>query len=106
MLLRFNSRLLRRIRYDFDRSLRPSEITARGNWSSRGRMSALLALRNHFGSMRLVALQLFSTAGLGMVYPYINLYLTELEFSGALIGTLASAGAILTLAHSAAESDR
>lgn len=60
-------------------------------------MSALLALRNHFGSMRLVALQLFSTAGLGMVYPYINLYLTELEFSGTLIGTLASVGAILTL---------
>ena len=61
-------------------------------------MSALLALRNHFGSGRLVALQLFSTAGLGMVYPYINLYLTEIEFSGALIGTLASVGAILTLA--------
>lgn len=61
-------------------------------------MSALLALRNHFGSGRLVALQLFSTAGLGMVYPYINLYLTEIGFSGALIGTLASVGAILTLA--------
>lgn len=61
-------------------------------------MSALLALRNHFGSVRLLALQLFSTAGLGMVYPYINLYLTEIGFSGALIGTLASIGAILTLA--------
>ena len=61
-------------------------------------MSALLAMRDHFGSMRLVALQLFSTAGLGMTYPFINLYLTELEFSGALIGTLASIGAILTLA--------
>ena len=60
-------------------------------------MSALLALRNHFGSGRLVALQLFSTAGLGMVYPYINLYLTEIGFSGALIGTLASVGAVLTL---------
>ncbi|MDE2747747.1 MAG: MFS transporter [Chloroflexota bacterium] len=60
-------------------------------------MSALLALRNHFGSVRLVALQLFSTAGLGMVYPYINLYLTEIGFSGTLIGTLASAGAVLTL---------
>ena len=44
-----------------------------------------------------MALQLFSTAGLGMVYPYINLYLTEIEFSGTLIGTLASVGAILTL---------
>ena len=60
-------------------------------------MALLLALRDHFGSMRLVALQLFSTAGLGMVYPYINLYLTELEFSGTLIGTLASVGAVLTL---------
>ena len=47
--------------------------------------------------MRLVALQLFSTAGLGMVYPYINLYLTDIGFSGTLIGTLASVGAILTL---------
>jgi PPP family 3-phenylpropionic acid transporter len=60
-------------------------------------MSALLALRNHFGTIRLVALQLFSTAGLGMVYPYVNLYLTEIGFSGTLIGTLASVGAILTL---------
>lgn len=60
-------------------------------------MALLLALRNHFASLRLVALQLFSTAGLGMVYPYINLYLTEIGFSGALIGTLASSGAILTL---------
>ena len=48
--------------------------------------------------MRLVALQLFSTAGLGMAYPYINLYLTEIGFSGTLIGLLASLGAILTLA--------
>ncbi len=61
-------------------------------------MSALLAMRAHFGSMRLIGLQLFSSAALGMVYPYINLYLTELDFSGALIGTLASVGAILTLA--------
>lgn len=47
--------------------------------------------------MRLVGLQFLSAAGLGMVYPYVNLYLTELDFSGALIGTLAAAGAILTL---------
>ncbi len=60
-------------------------------------MSALLALRNHFGSIRLVGLQLFSAAGMGMVYPYINLYLTEVEFTGTMIGTLASVGAILTL---------
>lgn len=60
-------------------------------------MSAIFALRNHFGSLRLVGLQFLSAAGLGMVYPYVNLYLTELEFSGTLIGTLASAGAILTL---------
>ena len=32
-----------------------------------------------------------------MVYPYVNLYLTELDFSGTLIGTLAAAGAVLTL---------
>ena len=60
-------------------------------------MPAIFALRNHFGSIRLVALQFLSAAGLGMVYPYVNLYLTELDFSGTLIGTLASAGAILTL---------
>ena len=60
-------------------------------------MTALLALRNHFGSIRLVGLQFLSAAGLGMVYPYVNLYLTELDFSGTLIGTLAAAGAILTL---------
>ena len=60
-------------------------------------MVALLALRNHFGSIRLVGLQLFSAAGMGMVYPYINLYLTEVEFTGTMIGMLASAGAILTL---------
>ncbi len=60
-------------------------------------MTALLALRNHFGSIRLVGLQFLSAAGLGMVYPYVNLYLTELDFSGTLIGTLAAVGAILTL---------
>ena len=60
-------------------------------------MSKLFALRNHFGSVRLVGLQFLSAAGLGMVYPYVNLYLTELDFSGTLIGTLAAAGAILTL---------
>lgn len=47
--------------------------------------------------MRLVGLQFLSAAGLGMVYPYVNLYLTELDFSGTLIGTLAAAGAMLTL---------
>ena len=60
-------------------------------------MSRLLALRDHFGSVRLVALQFLSMAGLGMVFPYINLYLTELDFSGTLIGTLASVGAVLSL---------
>jgi len=57
----------------------------------------LLSIRRNTASLRLIALQLFSTAGLGMVYPFINLYLTELGFSGTLIGTLASVGAILTL---------
>lgn len=60
-------------------------------------MARLLSIRLQTHSIRLIALQLFSTAGLGMVYPYINLYLTELGFSGTLIGTLASVGAILTL---------
>ena len=32
-----------------------------------------------------------------MAWPYINVYLTELEFSGTAIGTLGSAGAMLSL---------
>lgn len=60
-------------------------------------MSRILTLRNHYGSIRLVALQFLSLAGIGIVWPYINVFLTELGFSATLIGTLASAGAFLSL---------
>ena len=61
-------------------------------------MSRLIALRSHFGSLRLMALQFLSLAGVGVAWPYVNVYLTELEFSGTAIGTLGSAGAMLSLA--------
>ena len=60
-------------------------------------MYRFLALRNHFGSFRLMALQFLSLAGIGVAWPYLNVYLTELEFSGTAIGTLGSAGAMLSL---------
>lgn len=44
-----------------------------------------------------MALQFLSLAGIGVAWPYINVYLTELEFSGTAIGTLGSAGAMLSL---------
>ena len=45
----------------------------------------------------MVALQFLSLAGVGVVWPYVNVYLTELDFSGTLIGTLGSGGALLSL---------
>ena len=45
-----------------------------------------------------MALQFLSLAGVGVAWPYVNVYLTELEFSGTAIGTLGSAGALLSLA--------
>ena len=60
-------------------------------------MYRFIALRNHFGSFRLMALQFLSLAGIGVAWPYVNVYLTELEFSGTAIGTLGSAGAMLSL---------
>ncbi len=60
-------------------------------------MSKLSALRSHYGSIRLVALQFLSLAGIGIVWPYVNVFLTELGFSGTVIGTLGSAGALLSL---------
>ncbi len=60
-------------------------------------MSKLVAVRNRFGSVRLVALQFLSLAGIGIVWPYVNVYLTDQGFSGTLIGTLGSAGALLSL---------
>jgi len=60
-------------------------------------VSKLVAVRNRFGSVRLVALQFLSLAGIGIVWPYVNVYLTDQGFSGTLIGTLGSAGALLSL---------
>ncbi len=60
-------------------------------------MAKFLAWRNRFGTIRLIALQFLSLAGVGVAWPYINVYLTELGFSGTLIGTLGSAGAMLSL---------
>ena len=60
-------------------------------------MVKLLAIRQHAVSIRLVFLQFLTFAAVGMAWPYISLYLVDLEFSGTLIGTLASAGAVLSL---------
>lgn len=57
----------------------------------------LFVLRNHIGSVRLAGLQFLSLAGVGIVWPYLNVYLTDQGFSGTLIGTLGSAGALLSL---------
>ncbi len=61
-------------------------------------MSKLFILRNRFGSVRLIALQFLSLGGIGIVWPYVNVFLTDQGFSGTLIGTLGSAGALLSLA--------
>ncbi len=60
-------------------------------------MSRIAVFRQKAGSLQLIALQFFSLAGVGIVSPYVNVYLSDLEFSGVLIGTLASLGAILSL---------
>lgn len=60
-------------------------------------MTRLLVIRRHSASLRLVALQFLSLAGIGIVWPYVNVYLTELGFSGTLIGTLGSGGAVISL---------
>lgn len=60
-------------------------------------MTRLLALRSHIGTVRLMALQFLSLAGVGVAWPYVNVYLTDIGFSGTLIGTLGSAGAVLSL---------
>ncbi len=60
-------------------------------------MTRLLALRNHFGTIRLMALQFLSLAGIGVAWPYVNVYLTDVGFSGTVIGTLGSGGAVLSL---------
>ena len=60
-------------------------------------VSMLFALRNSFGSIRLAALQFLSLGAIGIVWPYVNVYLTDQGFSGTLIGSLGSAGALLSL---------
>ena len=60
-------------------------------------MSNLAAVRNRFGSVRLVGVQFLSLAAIGIVWPYVNVFLTDQGFSGTLIGTLGSAGALLSL---------
>ncbi len=60
-------------------------------------MTKLAGLRRNSSSVQLIALQFFSLAGVGIVSPYVNVYLSDIEFSGVLIGTLASLGATLTL---------
>lgn len=60
-------------------------------------MAKLVATRPNSSSMRLIALQFLSLAAVGTVAPYINLYLTEVGFSGTMIGTLLSVGAVLAL---------
>ena len=60
-------------------------------------MSKLFIVRDRFGSVRLIALQFLSLGGIGIVWPYVNVFLTDQGFSGTLIGTLGSAGALLSL---------
>ncbi len=55
------------------------------------------AFREHFGSLRLMALQFLSLAGIGVAWPYVNVYLTDVGFSATLIGTLSSVGALFSL---------
>lgn len=54
-------------------------------------------VQHHSASVRLVSLQFVSLAAVGMVSPYINLYLVDANFSATMIGTLSSLGAILAL---------
>ena len=60
-------------------------------------MNTIAFVRHHSSSIRLASLQFLSLAAVGMVAPFINLYLVEADFSATLIGTLASVGAILAL---------
>lgn len=54
-------------------------------------------LKNNQSTLRLISLQLVSLAAVGMVAPYINLYLVDQALSPTLIGTLSSVGAFLAL---------
>ena len=54
-------------------------------------------IKRHSPMLRLASLQFVSLAAIGIVIPYINLYLIEANLSATLIGTLASVGAVLAL---------
>lgn len=60
-------------------------------------MRVFALIRGHSPTLRLASLQFVSLAAVGMIAPYINLYLIEADFSPTLIGTLSSIGAILAL---------
>ncbi|MFT5193142.1 MAG: MFS family permease [Cellvibrionaceae bacterium] len=60
-------------------------------------MTAASFIQRHTPTARLASLTFISMAALGMVAPYINLYLVESNLSPTLIGTLSSVGAVLTL---------
>ena len=60
-------------------------------------MNKLALVQHHSGTIRLASLQFLTLAAVGMVSPYINLYLVDIGFSATLIGTLASIGAVLAL---------
>ena len=60
-------------------------------------MTFLTMIKRHSPLIRLASLQFVSLATIGMVVPYINIYLIDANFSATLIGTLSSIGAILAL---------
>lgn len=60
-------------------------------------MTVLTLIKHNNPFLRLASLQFVSVAAIGIVIPYINLYLIEANFSATLIGTLSSVGAILAL---------
>lgn len=60
-------------------------------------MNLLARLQQQRPILRLVSLQFVSLAAVGIVVPYINLYLIDANFSATLIGGLSSIGAILAL---------
>lgn len=60
-------------------------------------MHTFTLIKRHSSLIRLASLQFVSLATVGIITPYINLYLIEANFSATLIGMLSSVGAILAL---------
>ncbi len=60
-------------------------------------MTVFGLIKRHSPILRLTSLQFVSLAAIGMVAPYINLFLIEADFSATVIGTLSSVGAVLAL---------